>query len=106
MFNVTNYGSMTFSVKFNKAILFEVTELLIACSFALMQKNQKIKTVRKNLEIQRCTSLKFLNSLALNSPVDIKVLLYILSASSNPSDAGQAERIFNVRCTGISGDFS
>ncbi len=35
----------------------EVTKFLIACSFALMQKNQKIKTVRKNLEIQRCTSL-------------------------------------------------
>ena len=40
--------------------------------------SQKIMTVRKNLEIQRCTSLKFLNSLALNIPVDITILFVFI----------------------------
>ncbi len=69
MFKVEDYRSKTFLIRFNKPLIFVVTEFLIDCSFALMQKNQKtrlaagqVKTVRKNLEIQRCTSLKFLNS--------------------------------------------
>ena len=33
-----------------------------SCSFPLMEKNQKIKTVRKNQKIQRFASLKFWNS--------------------------------------------
>jgi len=51
MFTVKDYGSKTFWVKFNKPLIFVVTEFLNASSFAFMQKNQKIKTVRKNLEI-------------------------------------------------------
>ncbi len=93
MFNVKDYRSKTFLVKFNKPLIFVVTEFLNDCYFALMQKNQKIKTVRKNLEIQRCTSLKFLNSSRL-------------AGTQTRLAAGQPKIISNVRCAGISNNFS
>jgi len=41
-------------------------DIMIHRSFLLTEKNQKVKTVRKNQKIQRFASLKFWNSLALN----------------------------------------